>query len=626
MSRLLLIDGDPAVAAAVRAAFAPPAVLDLVVAARLAQVPAALDGMPVDAVILDPAACGVSADEAVFVTLTATGGAPIFVLDSSSGGSTAAVIRAGAEECLPKDFATLVLLPRLVGNALLRRRRTAGGRAAPGRDALRRVGAALLGICEDPLLWLDRDGQVLAASAAAARLAGRPPAELVGEALEALIVGAEAPELARQLVTAIAEQRPARGVLRLGRPEAPPVTALLTPLPRDSWPETAALRLVPTGTAALRAELAEAIRAGRAAFPVGLFQLVGLRRVRERLGVRYATLRARIEALVERLMGDHLRVHDLWCRNHDGDYVVLFGRCDEAEARRRAADLEQRIVSAVLGAMDRAERRAAGRPVQAELHEVDLGPPEALTAAADLAGFVAERIGDRLADGEPTRLLQRLREEDGLSLVAARPRRELPGAPWVVPVLSGPMRLAATALGRLADREPLVVLERDLALLERITARATAVPAGPPGRILVPIAFATLARRASAARYLEAVRRLPAALGERLAFNTIELPAGVYLPTLAKLMSPLRALARWQAVSLPSLRLAPADLMSLRPALLQLDWPVLAPELHARPELLPALAAACAPGGTLLLLVGLPDDSAEAGLAAAHVDLVLPSP
>lgn len=83
--------------------------------------------------------------------------------------------------------------------------------------------------------------------------------------------------------------------------------------------------------------------------PVGRFSLVGLRHVQSELGERWPALAERVHALAEAVISRHLLSSDVFERDANGDYVVLFCQLGEREAEFKARAIGREITERLLG-------------------------------------------------------------------------------------------------------------------------------------------------------------------------------------------------------------------------------------------------------------------------------------
>jgi len=315
---------------------------------------------------------------------------------------------------------------------------------------------------------------------------------------------------------------------------------------------------------------------------VGLFQMVGLGRLREVAGARWAELENRVHRLVEHVLDNHLESKDRFWRNHDGDYLVLFRHGDLKRASRQCEAILKRIEQAVLGNIEEAGKGAAAglSPEQRQgLGEVDMSvhnvPVEAGDEADGEAGQ-AEANEAGLAD-EISQRLETMRVKDRAE--ANRLLHELYiGCKADYAMVQGadgqPSRLHVLKVDE-ASRERMAVLrergredretafELDAFTLSTHAELLDAEPGAEDMIALVDVSYLTLTTKAYRDRYLDLCAKLPHSLRRSILFNLHDVAAGTYLPKLNRVLGAIASYSRDRAIHFRELR---TDIIDLRVA------------------------------------------------------------
>jgi len=592
--KILVADRNPQTATAVERLFGPRAATTLAIVS-IGDVEAAREAIarerPAVALVASSLLAVEDEDgEELARRMAAFAPVPVLVLAEPEHARLAGrILKAGADDWVPRDSPLFALLPRIVAYATERAQLRRGLlRAREDRAGLERLVDALLAESPLPIFTLDAEGHILRAGGAAARLFDLPAGRLEGRSFADLLGPASRAPVREELRCLAASDNAMDGTASLpvtvdfpdGRSET--FTAVIRTA--DAAPVRFLMWLQPQQAHGSGEDervghlVREVLESGRDRLSLARVHLMGLERIREVLGARWPDLERRVYAIVERVLRQRLGPRECWCRV-EGGFLVVFPDLDPAEVPDRLAELSEAVEAAVLGEEDLALRAREEGLVGGERAVSGLARLDARAGTVPVSREDAERedlwevlksrfraAAAPISEGEL--LLRRLQKEARAEHVVVLDRDGAPSSFVLLEFDARSARLAAQLLERARNRPEelvefdLLVLARHLALLEELGFVDT-VP-------LIEVHFQTLASRSASSRYLAHLAAVSADLAERLAFVVTGVDPGTYAPRLEQALASLRPHARLVGFQLEDVRGVP-DLQVVRAALAVVD-------------------------------------------------------
>lgn len=465
-------------------------------------------------------------------------------------------IRAGAEDYLIDQPASIAALPRILTYAVERRAMSDRMRrlAAQRRSAETLLSTAFE-LSATPMALSEQDGSVIIVNQAFAQTFGWTTRAAAGQVLgEAVLAGLGDP----------AGPIEGRGSLRCQNGETVEMTVRRAATPVDErtlivWafvpvvPETALLsgELVPPGP-----QLADLVAGGPRRLSAGRLQLVTLDEVRHRFGDRWEKWKERAHEMAERTIRKRLGPEDVLSRDGSGAFIVCFAHLDGEAAWFKAQALQREIARQLLG--DSGCDQIAD--VVVETHEIEINPDDA-PPGTDLAALIVAKLTretERLRN-EQQRIVMELFREARLEMM---PLLTTSGTPSPI-IVAGFDRKSKAALGRLllaSSNDSRLTAEIDMMLLGRVAAALTNLLARrPTALVVVTLHATTLQHRHLRDRLYGIFRRFPDVFRRAIVVRVLDIPTDILSARAAELLSPLRALSRFRI-----LELARPDLMNLQ--------------------------------------------------------------
>lgn len=584
--KILVADRDPAVTGEVEQAFGPRAAttLELIGASDLAAAVEAVRSRGPAVALVGSGLLALDDDGELGARLSAFAPVPVVVLAEPEHAHLAArMLRAGADDWVPRGSPVFPLLPRIVAYATERAQlRRAALRARERAAEVERLVDALFASSPLALLALDGEGRIVRTGAAACTLFGLPAERLLGRPFADLLgVTARAPlrEELRRLAPGAESVLPVEVDLPDGRTE--PFTAVVR---AGEGPERFLVWLQPQEVHVASEEerigqlVREVLDGGRDRLALARVHLMGLERIRALLGPRWPDLERRVFAIVERVLQHRLGPRERWCRV-EGGFLLVLPDADPAELPDRLAELAEAVEAAVLGEEDlllraREEGLAGGERTLSELARLETRAGTVPVSREDLErGDLLEVLQGRFRSAavpvdEAELLLRRLQKEAEAEHVAVLDRNGAPSPYVLLEFDPESAERAARLLERVAGRPDLLaefdlfVLAQHLLLIERFDFDDTVA--------LVEVHFHTLAGRAACTRYLGHLAAVAADAGDRLGFVVVGVDPGTYAPRLEQALAALRPHGRVVGFQLEDVRGVP-DLQTVRAGLAVVD-------------------------------------------------------
>ncbi len=520
------------------------------------------------------------------------GEVPVIVLAEPEHARAAPrVLAAGADDWVPKGGPLFVGLPRFVAYTLERveLRRNARELQERQRDH-ERLFHALLDSTPAAVLVLDEEGRIAHCSRRLSELFDRPLNRIEGRRFADFLAPHSRrmqAELEEEALAASGHESEASVQLAtLGRAQA--IRMRLCVARSGKGRRWRIVWLTPEKTAreegelpdrredALRRALREVLEKGSGALPMARIHLLGLGELRAALAERWTEFEAQVRDIVERVLRSHLEPGERFCREEGLGYMIIFGAADEARATARIAAMEEAIRAAVLGAEDLAERGRLQRPplsgdAYERLAAVETSIEEVPVAAEDLAaeGDLWEVLKARSrqsghADAlHPAGIIAELRRTAKGSY---EPALDSQGIPAPILLLAFDQRTAELVerCSRRAAHDPAQLLELDRLVLECHLRMLIEELRMGSDVALVDVHYDTLASRHSGDAYIALLEEVPEDLHPLLGFNICSIPAGIYAPKVARLVSALRPFSRLQAIEVDIRRGELPDLPTIR--------------------------------------------------------------
>lgn len=345
----------------------------------------------------------------------------------------------------------------------------------------------------------DKAARCILANAEAVSLLGTAVDGVIGKLLGELLPGyVAASATGNPIAVPLAGKAGAAPVLRVEALPAMPGSDHFT-----------VLRLRPQVTGAAAAQTVAAAPRPSRLVVAGRMQLVGLDAVRQALGARWTERRDAILELAEAVLKRRLGQRDIWRRQGEEGFVVVFAETDERTARFKAEAIAAEIRETLVGQGESGISLATTVAEVAVEEPVDLAAPslmDTITAAmATAAVALEERVQAQLrtALARPALLADEVRLAAG-QLLAHRLR--LPEA------LAENVRTARAAL---ADPSGTLLEVQSFVLAEAVR-RLSGEGQGSARPLMLPIDPALMDSRRAWTALLDLARRVPAPLRRRM--------------------------------------------------------------------------------------------------------------
>jgi PAS domain S-box-containing protein len=433
---------------------------------------------------------------------------------------------------------------------------TARKNAERNREMTQRLLASVFGVIKDPLVVADEAGHVIMANTAVTRRLGwsifdlmaKPASQLVAEAdrdqLEALMRDGRALDQTRQLKCRLRQQ-----------PDATLAGELELTSCRQPSGETVhilALRPAPTITTADREwNLEMAVREAmgddaKGAVVAGKLQLVGLARVKDDLGGRWAGMADRAFTVAERVIQRHLRPGDVFRRTKDGDYLVLFSHLSPTEAQFKAGAISAEIREKLTGELpELADVEVTSFAGRVEIGQESMASEESIVDAIERR-LRAER--DRV-EAEATEVLAR-ELRDGRAFIDTVVNEKGQRSPLMMARLPVAMREAASVLRSMGQEK--YEIETESFLLANAGERILeGISSNQASLVVAPVRFATLTLPRDLEVWLRTVRALGEAAKQRIVAEITEIPPEVTATRLSDLAMRLTSMFKAIAFEIP---------------------------------------------------------------------------
>jgi PAS domain S-box-containing protein len=434
---------------------------------------------------------------------------------------------------------------------------TARKNAERNREMTQRLLASVFGVIKDPLVVADEGGHVIMANTAVTRRLGWSIFDLMAKPASELVAEADREQLASLMREgrALDQTRQLKCCLRQ-KPDGALAGELELTSCRQPSGETIhilALRPAPTMTAADREwnlELAVREAMGdeaKGAVVAGKLQLVGLARVKDDLGGRWAGLADRAFAVAERVIQRHLRPGDVFRRTKDDDYLVLFSHLSPTEAQFKAGAISAEIREKLTGELpELADLEVTSFAGKVEIGQESMASEESIIDAIERR-LRAER--DRV-EAEATEVLAR-ELRGGRAFVDTVVNDKGQHAPLMMVRLPVAMREASSVLRSMGqgkyelEAESFLLASAGERILEGISANRASL-------VVSPVRFATLALPRDLEVWLRGARALGEAAKQRIVAEITEIPPDVTSTRLSDLVMRLSSMFKAIAFEIPA--------------------------------------------------------------------------
>ncbi|MGH7087465.1 MAG: hypothetical protein ACREFQ_01040, partial [Stellaceae bacterium] len=295
----------------------------------------------------------------------------------------------------------------------------------------------------------------------------------------------------------------------------------------------------------------------------GRVSVIGLDKVKARLGNDWQRLSARVDVIVRNTIKKHLLPGDVFTGFGEANYVIVFAGLDPGQARIKCLLVADEIVKSLLGE--------------------DAG--DLISIATAVAGFTGSSSIDAImspdcpldayvpalrppvAAAPPSQAVE-LVDADAVPLDAREPARAVYRPMWdtqnaVISTFTAMIEDGGLRTAHDAAHELDWIAERDLLLQERVLEELESLLASR-SRLLIglSVSFETLAASARRREYLVRLQKqLSPRAAPLLVIEIAAVPEGVLQPRLIELVAPLRRYCRGV---LACARLETADLASFR--------------------------------------------------------------
>jgi hypothetical protein len=283
-------------------------------------------------------------------------------------------------------------------------------------------------------------------------------------------------------------------------------------------------------TNSLRARLAGVVR-GRNVITAGSLHLIGLAEIRERVGGGWERVRETVHQQTRRIIEHHISPQDVYFPIDGDNYLLVFARLEKIAAEFVCAKITQELQRTLLGDDETcdvivrtvvSEADGSLRIENAKLSGLLAGALAPTTASTPLGEAPAAAVP---AIANPVILYRPVWDVRREVLSTYFSRRSLRAGEAPAARQGTPERLAALDLEALrGGTETLTDLYRNEFRL----------------RMSFPVGFEALASPARFRSYLDLCRAIPEHLRKLVAFELVDLPAGVLSARLAELTAALR--------------------------------------------------------------------------------------
>lgn len=314
---------------------------------------------------------------------------------------------------------------------------------------------------------------------------------------------------------------------------------------------------------------------------LGHIQMVGLEKVRARLGDRWETAVERVHAAAEGIMRRRLAPADTFMYNQDGDILICFAELSDEDAWFKAKLIGREISEHLLGCEEASafdgldmdfETLTEAAELHADSHDLEM-PLAGLEEGVEVGALMLQRL-------RKARRAMRERAWEYLEQLERRWRL----VPRPITVSSGaPARFAIADV----DRETGAILERllpmvgdEAEMLVNVDLLALAAAAGFLGEeselegalLAVTVHAATALDGAAFNRYAAACAKLPAEIRGRLILVLDDLPGDLGASALGEALRRLSGFCRLHALKLKAPRLDSRHLIAARVPLVLVDY------------------------------------------------------
>ncbi|MFN4090800.1 MAG: PAS domain-containing protein [Alphaproteobacteria bacterium] len=529
---------------------------------------------------------------------------------AASDGVALAAIRAGAEDYLVEQTASIAALPRILSYAVERRAMSARvRRLSAQRRGVETLLSTAFELSATPMAMSETDGTIVIVNNAFADLFGWSVRMAAGKRL-----GHDA--LAGLGDPATVQPGPHRLQRADGTDVGVAVRRAVTALDDRSvvvWAFVPAANPAPNeASGASGAGLAALVGDGPRKLTAGRVQIVSVDEIREKFGARWERWAERVYDLAERTIRKRLADADVVTRSGDGTFLICFATLDEQAAWFKAKALQREITRQLLGEEG---DDSLGRVV-IETHEIEIAPEEA-GCATDITTLIAAKL---------TREAERLRAEQQRILIDLYGRARLEmrrvatasgaQAPILVADFDWDTRMVLDRLRIASGDDSRLVAEIDAMLLGRVAAALPSLLGRRPELLIVTTLHAsTLQMRQLRDRFYGICRQLPDTYRRALILRVAGLPIDILPGRAAELLSPLRAMSRFRILVLRRPDLGGLPLRDCGVSLVEADWTMLAGVADSDPARVEKLQADLRLQRTHLVVSGLPDQRSAARAA-----------
>ena len=401
--------------------------------------------------------------------------------------------------------------------------------------------------------------------------------------------------------------------------EKPPAAARPAPAPSAAPAPSSA---PPSSSAPTEQRIASLARQSSGTLVAGRMQVVGLDRVKERLGAQWDKHADRVRKIAAATIKRRLSAEDVFEARPDHSFLICFGSLDEAGAAFKAQSIGREIHERILGsdAVDPSVKESC--VVNAEVHEVAVTESD-IAESDNVVDLLMARVAEAAERAQEREQKTMAHIVESCRIVTNRvTAAKGASAPLAIADVDKDTQSRLAALRRARPCNESLAADIDALMLGRTSELLCDKAQEALPMILVDVEFSTLAGRPFLERYLTLFASLPETVKNRLALNLRRLPKD-YPPAKIKLLvNSIRRNCRLVTLEICDPSLGNIEVDTLRLPFMTCDYQSLGSRVGKHLGGFKRLISALHVQKTRLLVFGVPDNDVAEQLLGQGADFI----